>query len=71
MGRKFLMVLLAVGAIAGFGSGFARLCYGGACHLGPGAGFNRHADFERHVADTCADAALRVYNRQNPVGSKP
>jgi hypothetical protein len=71
MGRKFLMVVLAVGAVAGFASGFGRLCYGGACHFGPGGRFDRHAEFERHVADTCTEAALRVYNRPNPTGPKP
>ena len=71
MGRKLLMVLLGVGAVAGFASGFARLCYGGACHFGPGGRFDRHAEFERRVADTCAESALRVYNRQTPPGPKP
>ncbi len=69
MGRKFLMVLLAVGALAGFASGFARL--GGWCHYGPGGRFDRQHEFERHVADTCAESALKVYNRQNPPGPKP
>ena len=71
MGRKFLMVLLAFGAVGGFAAGFGRLCYGGACHFGPGGRFDRHAEFERHVADTCAESALKVYNRQNPTGTKP
>jgi hypothetical protein len=70
MGRKFLMVLLGVGAVAGFGAGFARLCYGGYGH-GPHGRFARHAEFERRVADTCAESALRVYNRQAPPGTKP
>jgi hypothetical protein len=68
MGRKFLMVVLAVGAVAGFASGFARL--GGWCH-GPGCRFDRQSELERRVADTCAESALRVYNRQNPPGPKP
>ena len=71
MGRKFLMVLLGLGAIAGFASGFGRLCYGGFGHYGPGGRFDHHADFERHVADTCAESALKVYQRQSPPGSKP
>ena len=70
MGRKFLMVLLGVGAIAGFAAGFGRLCYGGYGH-GPGGRFDRHAEFERRVADTCAESALRVYQRQSPPGPKP
>jgi hypothetical protein len=71
MGRKFLMVLLGVGAVAGFAAGFARMCHGGFGHYGPGARFDRHGDFERHVADTCTDSALKVYQRQNSPGSKP
>lgn len=70
MGRKFLMVLLGVGAVAGFGAGFARLCYGGYGH-GPHGRFDRHAELERRVADTCAESALRVYSRQGPPGTKP
>ena len=70
MGRKFLMVLLGVGAVAGFGAGFARLCYGGYGH-GMHSRFDRHAEFERRVADTCAESALRVYNRQATPGTKP
>jgi hypothetical protein len=66
MGRKLLMVLLGLGAIAGFGAGFARLCYGGWGHHGPGGRFDRHAEFERRVADTCTEAALRVYDRHSP-----
>jgi hypothetical protein len=69
MGRKFLMVLLGVGAVAGFASGFARMC--GVGHYGPGSRFDHHGDFERHVADTCAESALKVYQRQSPPGSKP
>jgi hypothetical protein len=71
MGRKVLMVLLGLGAVAGFASGFARLCYGGYGHFGPGARFGHHADFEKHVADTCTEAALRVYNQKAAAGQKP
>jgi hypothetical protein len=70
MGRKLLMVLLGVGAVAGFASGFMHMCHGYG-HFGPGARFGRHDDFERHVADTCADAALRVYNQKSPAVQKP
>jgi hypothetical protein len=68
MGRKFLIVLLGLGAVAGFASGFAHL--GGWCHYGPGGRFERQSQFERHVADTCAESALRVYN-QKSAGAKP
>jgi hypothetical protein len=73
MGRKSLMVLLGLGALAGFGAGFAGLCYGGYAGWGhgPGGRFERHAAFERHVADTCTEAAMRVYDRHSPAGPKP
>ena len=66
MGRKILMVVLGLGAVAGFGAGFARLC-----HYGPGARFGHHAELERRVADACTESALRVYGRQNGVGERP
>lgn len=68
MGRKLLMVLLGLGAVAGFGAGFARLCHGGFGHHGH---FGRHADFERRVADTCTESALRVYGQKSSAGPKP
>ena len=74
MRRKLLMVLLGFGAIAGFGAGFARLChggYGGWGHHGPGGRFDRHAAFEQHIAETCTEAAKRVYDRSPAPGSKP
>lgn len=70
MRRKMLMVLLGLGALAGFGAGFARLCYGGWQH-GPGGRFERHAAFERRVAETCTEAAKRVYDRQSPPSPRP
>jgi len=66
MRRKLLMALLGVGAVAGFGSGFARLCHGGHGPFGHGGRFDRHADFQRRVADACAESALRVYKEQAP-----
>ena len=73
MKRKLLMVLLGFGAIAGFAAGFARLCHGGygAWGHGPGGRLDRHAAFERRVADTCTEAALRVYDRQSAPSAKP
>lgn len=70
MGRKLLMVVLGVGAVAGFASGFARACYGPWGHHGPGGRFGRHAEFEQHVADTCVQAALRAASQQG-AGQKP
>jgi hypothetical protein len=51
MKRRFLIGLLAFGTVAGFGSGFFRL----GAHS-----YERRAAFERHVADLCADSALRA-----------
>ncbi len=68
--RKTLMVVLGIGAVAGFGAGFARLCYGPHGHFG--ARDDRHAEFERRIADTCTESALRVYGRQAAgAGQKP
>ncbi len=71
MARKLLMVVLGLGAVAGFASGFAQLYHGGWCHYGPGGRFDRHSEFERHVADTCTDAALRVYKQKSAAGPTP
>jgi hypothetical protein len=68
MKRKLLMVVLGLGAIAGFGAGFARLCYGGYGHHGR---WDRHAEFERRVADTCTESALRVYQGRSGEGKAP
>jgi hypothetical protein len=48
MKRKILMIVLGLGAIAGFGTGFASLHH---CHAG------RRAALERHVARVCLEAA--------------
>lgn len=64
MRRTLLMVLLAVGTVAGFGAGFARL-HAGREHFG------RRADFERRVADACTESALRVYGQKASSGTKP
>jgi hypothetical protein len=65
MGRKALMILLGLGAVAGFGAGFARLCHIGYGHHGG----DRRAAFEKRVADTCTESALRVYGRKPASGS--
>ncbi len=54
MRHRLLIALLAFGTVAGFGSGFF--------HLGARAA-ERRASFERHVADVCAEAALRAHAR--------
>lgn len=51
MKRRLLIGLLAFGTVAGFGSGFFVL--GARVHA-------RHGAFERHVADVCADSAIRA-----------
>jgi hypothetical protein len=45
------MVLLAIGAVGGYASGFAHL------HR---CGRERHAAFERHIADVCVGAARGI-----------
>lgn len=65
-GRKILMVVLGVGAVAGFASGFARLC-----HYGTGGRFGHRAELEQRVADACTESALRVYGRQSGGAVKP
>jgi hypothetical protein len=47
MKRRILIVLLSLGTLGGFASGVASV----ACHR------RHHAQFERHVAKLCADAA--------------
>ncbi len=69
MRRKIWMVLLGVGAIAGFASGVHSLRHGNGCGCGPWRG-QRHAAFERHVADVCVQAAERNFHEKtgNAVG---
>jgi hypothetical protein len=74
MRRRILIFALALGTVLGFGAGFARLA---ACHrggYGPGyAGWgggwrsDREEAFERHVAEVCADAALRSTRARDSV----
>jgi hypothetical protein len=53
MRRKVLIVLLSLGAIGGFASGFAGLHR--RAHF-------RHERFEERVADVCTRSAERVYS---------
>ncbi len=50
MKRRIVIGLLAAGTVLGYGAGFASLRHHGQA---------RRAAFERHVADTCVDAAAR------------
>jgi hypothetical protein len=56
MARRILLVLFAVGAIAGFGCGFAHLRE---------HSYWRHREFEDRVADVCTRAAERVYEKHD------
>jgi hypothetical protein len=51
MRYRMRIALLALGTLAGFGSGFASL----ACHR-----HQRREAFERHVARVCTDAAMEA-----------
>lgn len=59
MRRKVWAVLLGIGAIAGFASGFRSLHHAGYAPCGCGWS-ERHAEFEAHVADVCTQAAERA-----------
>ena len=48
MRRRLAIVLLSIGTLGGFASGFASMRH---CHN------QRRSSFERHVAQICADAA--------------
>jgi hypothetical protein len=48
---RFLTPLLVIGAFVGFGSAFHHAWH---------AHHEHREDFERHIADVCADAALRA-----------
>src|SRR6476620_3985305 len=69
MRRTFWIVVLALGAVVGFGAGFAHLCgygpYGRFGHhggYGPGygPGFDGPGRLEDRAADACVRAAERV-----------
>jgi hypothetical protein len=65
MGRKIVIGLLLVGAVAGFAAGFRGLAY----HRG--AHWARHAEFERHVADVCVEAAQRTLSKGAGAAAPP
>ena len=54
MRRKGLIVVLALGAVAGFASGLVR------CHY---HGTAQRREFEDHLADVCLRAAERTHAR--------
>ena len=70
--RKLLIVLLALGAVAGFTAGFARLWH--FHHDGSGRygyGFHRGERFEQRVADVCVEAAERRLHVSSPATPAP
>ena len=77
MKRTLLIVLLSLGAVAGFSAGFARLYFGypgWGRHGGPyghGPWTERRAAFERHVAALCTEAAADVLAKKAQAPSKP
>jgi len=62
MRRKALILVLAMGAVAGFASGL----YG--CHY---HGVERRQAFEDHVADVCTRAAERAQHRASHAENAP
>lgn len=57
MRRKAWIALLLLGTLGGFAAGFAHL------RCNAHHGWARRAQFERHVADLCTEAALRAQKR--------
>jgi hypothetical protein len=57
MKQRWLMGLLALGALVGYGAGFASLRHGGACHW---------EGREERLARMCADAAHRAAEPSAP-----
>lgn len=68
MARKFLIVLLSIGAIGGFAAGFRRLHHG---HHGAGPGAWAHHPYEERVADLCVRAAERTLREHGTPGKSP
>ena len=53
--RRFLIAILAVGAVLGYGMGFRSMCHA----------HERRAAFERHVAQVCVEAAGEAAERNS------
>jgi len=65
IGRGILLVFLTLGAVFGFASGIHHWRHGGGWHEGwrgesCDGGREGERNFEQHVAQLCADAALRA-----------
>ena len=68
--RKIWIILLALGAVAGFAAGFRSLHRWGH-DFGHGSWHGtRRAAFEAHVADVCTQAAERVIRERAAVGDR-
>jgi hypothetical protein len=64
--RRITIVLLSVGAIAGFSAGLIHLIHG-PCRIGRhdhGPWSERRAEFEQHVAEICTEAAHKVMAKE-------
>jgi hypothetical protein len=60
--RRILIVLLSLGAVGGFASGFAHMAHAHRMH---------RAAFERHVADVCVEAAKRGHGPDRGAAREP
>jgi hypothetical protein len=60
MKRKIVIGLLAAGTLLGYGAGFASLRRNGCA---------RRVAMEKHVAETCVDAAARHHRDRAEVGA--
>jgi hypothetical protein len=71
MRRKIWMILLGIGAVAGFASGFRSLHHLGPYGCGHGDWNSRRAAFEAHVADVCTRSAERTLKEHGPTRPAP
>lgn len=71
MGRKIWMVLLGLGAVAGFASGFYSLHRFGPHGHGYGDWGGRRAAFEAHIANVCTRSAERTLREHGQRDARP
>jgi hypothetical protein len=72
MSRKFWIIVLAIGTVAGFAAGFARLHHYRHHGYGHWGHHDRHAAFEQRVAEVCTQAAAKVYDaKTKPPAATP
>jgi hypothetical protein len=73
MGRRFLLVLLALGSVAGFAAGFQSWRWHREFGWGPHAAWHQgpmEAQLDR-VAEACVRAAERVHGAPNAAPAPP